>query len=204
MLARAPARWRAATDWYSPRVACESASGPVIRRATRDDLANLVRVAREAFFATYSTIDDPLDVAAYAERNFTTEAFGAVLDDLSAHLAVLLDAGGMAGYALLVRSPAPGCVVAGRAVELSRLYLLPDRIGRGHGAALLRHALDWAAESGFDTLWLGVYDRNERAMAFYRRFGFEVVGTRPFDWHGEIYHDPVMARAVKLPRLANG
>jgi ribosomal protein S18 acetylase RimI-like enzyme len=178
-------------------VACEDTPRPVIRRATRDDLANLVHVARESFFATYGTLDDPLDVRAYAERHFTAEAFGAVLDDSSAHLAVLLDAGAIAGYALLVESAAPNGVTGNRPVELSRLYLLADRIGRGHGAALLAHALDWAAASGFDTLWLGVYDRNERAMAFYRRFGFEVVGTRPFDWHGVIYHDPVMARSVR-------
>jgi len=185
-------------------VAIDPATCPVIRRATRDDLADLVRVARESFFAAYCAIDDPDDVRAYAERHFTAEVFAAAIEDSSGLLAVLLDAGEITGYALLVESAAPNGVTGNQPVELSRLYLLADRIGRGHGAALLAHALDWAAESGFDTLWLGVYDRNERAMAFYRRFGFEVVGTRPFDWHGEIYHDPVMARAVKSPRLANG
>jgi ribosomal protein S18 acetylase RimI-like enzyme len=178
-------------------VAPDPATCPHIRAATQGDIPNLVRVARASFFAAYSPIDGPESVRAYAERHFTAEAFAAMLDDPTAHLAVLVDAGELAGYALLVESPAPSCVAGGRVVELSRLYLLADRIGRGLGAALLRHALDWCAASGFDTLWLGVYDRNERGIAFYRRFGFEIVGTRPFDWHGVIYHDPVMARSVR-------
>lgn len=183
--------------WYISRVAEEPAASHLIRRATHDDLPSLVRVARQSFFDAYSVIDDPEDVRVYAERHFTVDAFAAAVDDGSSLVALLFDAEGLAGYALLVRSRPPVCVPGASAVELSRLYLLADRIHRGHGAALMKHALKWAADEGFATMWLGVYDRNERAMAFYRRFGFEVVGTRPFDWHGATYHDPVMARAVR-------
>jgi ribosomal protein S18 acetylase RimI-like enzyme len=49
---------------------------------------------------------------------------------------------------------------------------------------------------GGRTVWLGVYDRNVRAVAFYERQGFRQVGTREFEFGGRIYVDPVMARSL--------
>ena len=49
---------------------------------------------------------------------------------------------------------------------------------------------------GAGTLWLGVYDRNVRAVEFYRRFGFAQVGVSEFLFGGRIYSDPIYAAAV--------
>jgi ribosomal protein S18 acetylase RimI-like enzyme len=53
-------------------------------------------------------------------------------------------------------------------------------------------AIEEARRLGGRTLWLGVYERNPRAIAFYRRFGMQVVGTKPWAWGGEVFQDPVM------------
>ena len=54
-----------------------------------------------------------------------------------------------------------------------------------------------ARETGYRTLWLGVWGRNERAIAFYRRQGFRAVGTQAFPFGKEIQHDIVMFREIE-------
>jgi ribosomal protein S18 acetylase RimI-like enzyme len=58
----------------------------------------------------------------------------------------------------------------GRALELGRLYLREE--AKGLGARLLSHGLAQAEAAGYEVLWLLVWGRNERAIRFYRAWGF--------------------------------
>lgn len=84
-------------------------------------------------------------------------------------------------------------------IELARLYLREEALGKGLGAAFMRAAHAEARRQGCQTLWLGVYDRNVRAREFYRRSGFADVGTKEFLFGGLSYADPVMAAPVRPP-----
>ena len=70
------------------------------------------------------------------------------------------------------------------------------RYGQGDGAALMQKALDEGRRLGCATLWLSLWDQNHRAMAFYEKWGFAIVGTMPFLFGGVMYEDTVMARAL--------
>ena len=93
----------------------------------------------------------------------------------------------------------PACVADRKAVELSRLYLLASAQGAGVGGALIAAAIAEAAALGGRTVWLGAYDRNVKALAFYARRGFVRVGTHDFEFAGQIYADPVFTRRVAEP-----
>lgn len=179
-----------------PEHARTSVSELVIRRATRDDVDALVPFAQQAFRDAYRLLDDPADIEAYVTGHFTTEAFFSILEDASSTLFVATLGNQLAGYAHLARSVAPPCVTGPRPIELARIYLRHDAIGRGHGAALMRHVFSEARRQACGTVWLGVYDRNVRAREFYRRWGFRDVGTKGFLFGGRIYADPVMAAEV--------
>jgi ribosomal protein S18 acetylase RimI-like enzyme len=69
-------------------------------------------------------------------------------------------------------------------------------VGSGIGAALMRAVLDAARRNGRKTLWLGVWERNARAIAFYERWGFEVVGEHVFRLGSDEQTDLIMERAV--------
>lgn len=172
-------------------------AGPTIRAATADDGAALVALARRSFFEAYCETDDHGVIDEYCTRNFTRERFASILADPRSRVLLADDgAGGLAGYAQLADSAPPGCVRGAHPIELVRLYLAREWIGRGLGAALMLKSIDEARRLGGRTLWLGVYERNERAMAFYTRFGMRVAGTKPWEWGGEIFQDPVMERAI--------
>ncbi|MDQ3134757.1 MAG: GNAT family N-acetyltransferase, partial [Acidobacteriota bacterium] len=81
-------------------------------------------------------------------------------------------------------------------VELVRLYVGRDWLGRGVGAALMGGCLDEARRGRHKTLWLGVWEHNQRAQAFYRRWDFREVGTHIFQLGSDAQTDLLLERAV--------
>lgn len=168
----------------------------VVRRATREDVEALVPFARQAFRDAYRLLDEPQDIEDYVLRHFTLASFGALLEDARSTLLVATAAGQLTGYAHVACTAAPACVAGPRPIELARIYLRHDVVGRGYGAVLMNAVFAEARRRRCRTIWLGVYDRNVRAREFYRRWGFVDVGTKEFLFGGRSYADPVMAAAV--------
>jgi ribosomal protein S18 acetylase RimI-like enzyme len=54
---------------------------------------------------------------------------------------------------------------------------------------------------GADTLWLGVWERNLRTQAFYRKCGFEDVGQQGFRVGTDLQTDRVMALRLPIPTV---
>ena len=169
---------------------------PLIRTATAADIDTLSALGARTFRQTYSTISDPGEVDDYANEHFTRPKIeGWLATPASVTLLASVD-GEPVGYAHVRRAKVPACVADREAVELSRLYLLASAQGRGVGAALMGRALEAVVQLGGRTVWLGVYDRNERALAFYDAWGFAQAGTHEFVFGGQVYADPVLARAI--------
>jgi ribosomal protein S18 acetylase RimI-like enzyme len=83
-----------------------------------------------------------------------------------------------------------------RPLELARIYVLREWHGRGIAAALMRHCLEEAQHQGARTLWLGVWEQNHRAQAFYRKYGFEDVGWHLFHIGKDPQRDRVFAKEI--------
>jgi diamine N-acetyltransferase len=75
------------------------------------------------------------------------------------------------------------------AVEIQRIYLLQAQVGQGQGKLLMNHCLDWARAGGYEAVWLGVWERNERALAFYQKMGFVRFGYHYFPFGSERQRD---------------
>ena len=82
------------------------------------------------------------------------------------------------------------------AVELSKMYVLPDAHGAGVSAALMATALDTSRALGAACVWLGVNQENQRAQRFYAKHGFTVSGTKTFRLGGQIENDYVMVHPL--------
>ena len=173
-----------------------SSSPLTVRAATAGDIYALVELGATTFRETYQLTEDPADMDDYVAREFTPEIFAAILADAQSALLVATDGERLVGYAHLIESPPPPCVTRPAPIELKRLYLRQDVIGRRYGAQLMRAALEAARQRECRTMWLVVYIRNERAINFYRRWDFIDVGIKDFYFGGRAYPDPVMARAV--------
>ena len=168
----------------------------LIRPATAVDVERLCAVAARTFRETYRPTCDPGEVEDYVRDAFTPEAVGAWLDEHDAHTLLALLGSEVVGYARVRRGATPAGVDGPEPVELVRLYVDATLHGRGIGAALMRACLDSARALGARTIWLGAYEENRRALAFYADWGFVPAGTRPFEFGGRIYADPVLQRAL--------
>src|SRR5258708_3798974 len=102
----------------------------------------------------------------------------------------------LAGYAQLRLGPAPPCVEGSAPIELRRFYVAREWHGQGVAQTLMSHVDMQADRVGARTLWLGVWERNERGKAFYRKCGFVDFGTQIFVVGTDPQTDRVMARAV--------
>lgn len=167
-----------------------------IRRAAPADAATLAPFAAAAFWDTYRDIDDADDIASYVAKHLTAEELSRVMQQPGSTTLVAETAQDVAGYAILTWSEAPPCVAGERPIELARLYLGQAFIGQGHGLRLMQALHQEAAAQGARTMWLGVYDRNLRAVRFYERFGFAKVGGKEFLFGGKVYIDPIYAAPV--------
>lgn len=140
-------------------------------------------------------------MAAHIAAHLTPEHF-ARWSDSPRHSLLVAHAPDVVGYALLVRGEPDGTaerqtldqvVGAGPYVELSKIYVHPARQGDGTAALLMSAAIEAAPRLlPGGALWLGTNGLNARAQAFYRRHGFEVVGTRTYDVGGVQHDDVVM------------
>ena len=168
----------------------------LIRPATPADVGTLCRLGAATFRETYRTISDPREVDEYADAHFTEDKVAAWLSRPHARTLLASVADTPVGYAHVRRAKVPACVDDRDAVELSRLYLLASAQGSGVGGTLIAAAIAEIAALGGETVWLGAYDRNVKALAFYTRRGFVQVGTHEFEFGGQVYADPVLTRRV--------
>jgi GNAT superfamily N-acetyltransferase len=172
-----------------------------IRRAVPADAALLAAFGRQAFHDTFAADNRPEDMAAYLAATFGEARQRAeLLDPGSTYLVAEHDDGAgadMVGYARLRTGDAPAVVRAAPAVEIARFYARRDMMGRGVGASLMVACLAQAGALGARAAWLGVWEHNTRAIAFYERWGFADVGTCEFVLGEDVQTDRIMARAIE-------
>jgi GNAT superfamily N-acetyltransferase len=167
----------------------------MIRRATPADAAALSAFARDIFSATFGPDNRPGDVAAYVAEVFSPAQQEQEIRDPDS-LVLLEEQGGcIAGYAHLVRAGTAE-VRAERPVELRRFYIAQHLQGTGAAHRLMDRVLAESEATGGDVLWLGVWERNPRAIAFYLRKGFQRVGEHHFQLGDDLQLDWLMARPV--------
>ncbi len=151
-----------------------------IRIAKPADVERLADLARRTFEAAFSEFNTPENMASYLEKAFNTQQMLSELEDNASTFIWAEQTGIPAGYAKLRRGTIRGCVTGPRPVELERMYAETDRIGVGVGKTLLHTSIKIAQAEGYQSLWLGVWEFNERAIEFYHRQGFVDVGEQDF------------------------
>jgi ribosomal protein S18 acetylase RimI-like enzyme len=167
-----------------------------IRHATDADASAVAAFAQRTFVETFAADNTPEDMAAQVAKSFGPPIqLGEIRDpDVITLLAELGPQ--LTGFAQVRRGPPPPCVNGPSPVELQRFYVDRPFHGRGIAQALMRAVDDVARQLGGRTLWLGVWERNARAIAFYAKCGFVDVGEHPFLFGTDEQTDRVMARPV--------
>jgi ribosomal protein S18 acetylase RimI-like enzyme len=167
-----------------------------IRPARVPDAPWLAELAERTFRETYSPHNTPEDMERYVRDHFGATRQESELRDPRMTTLVAEVEGQPAGYVQLARVPPPSVVTGAAPVEIHRFYVDRPWHGRGLAQQLMDAAFGAARADGARTIWLGVWERNPRAIAFYRKCGFLDVGTQTFVLGADHQRDLVLARTL--------
>jgi ribosomal protein S18 acetylase RimI-like enzyme len=171
-----------------------------IRRATPADAERLADLAARTFYDSFAVDNRPEDMAVHTARSYSPAIQVAEINDPAVRTLLVKNAAEAIAYTQLrfrhPNKPTPACVTGPNPCEIWRFYIDRPWIGRGVAQRLMSAALDEAKSLGAQTLWLGVWEKNPRAIAFYRKCGFTHVGEHSFLFADDMQTDLVMARSV--------
>jgi GNAT superfamily N-acetyltransferase len=165
------------------------------------DAGALASLAAETFALACPPGADPASIAEFIAAHLSRERFDGYLADPERDIRLAFDDDDPAGYTMLVfgephDADAAAVIVHHPTAELSKVYVLGHHHGAGIAAALMAATLDAARTRGAAGVWLGVNQHNARALRFYEKSGFAVVGTKTFQVGQELHDDFVMERAL--------
>ncbi len=151
-----------------------------IRYANENDASWLAELGRKTFYDTFKEYNTAEDMGNYLSEHFSPEIQTFELKDPNIIFLIAEINGTPVGYVKLIGQSRDDEVSGTNPVELQRIYVIQAYIGKGAGAQLMTESIRAAKERGFDCLWLGVWEKNERAIKFYEQWGFQKVGNHVF------------------------
>jgi ribosomal protein S18 acetylase RimI-like enzyme len=166
-----------------------------VRYAGLSENALLAELGARTFADTFAAENTPEDMKAYLANAFSPEKQAQELADPASTFLIMESRGAPVGYAQLKQGGAPQ-IADERAVEIVRIYADREWLGKGVGGQLMQACLREAEWRNCDVIWLGVWERNTRAIRFYQKWGFERVGTQFFRLGTDLQTDWVMVRKV--------
>ncbi|HEY5729741.1 MAG TPA: GNAT family N-acetyltransferase [Anaerolineales bacterium] len=151
-----------------------------IRYGTPTDANELAEIGARTFYDAYIETTDPDSLQAYIQKAFSPEIQHNELSNPDSIFLIVEVDGRIAGYAYLMLST--------KSMQISRIYLLQQYIGKG----LMSSIFDEASQRHCDSIWLGVWEKNGKAISFYKKAGFRETGSQPFEFGDKIHEDRIM------------
>jgi diamine N-acetyltransferase len=167
-----------------------------IRFAKPEDAALIADMSRKAFYDTFAKDNTPTDMELFMEKQFSKEKLMDEVKQDSQFFLLAYKDGEPAGYAFLRKTVPEGIESDGKWMEISRIYVLKQFIGIGAGSALMQSCIDFAKEHDASVVWLGVWENNLPAIAFYHRWGFKKFSTHPFRLGNDVQTDWLMKKEL--------
>ena len=165
-----------------------------IRQLIPADLASLCQLSRQTFSEAFGAANDPQPFQAYLDHAFSKEQLQEELAHPFSQFFFAERDRIPLGYMKLVAGKQPNGIQGGKVLEIQRIYVRQEYRGKGVGKILMKRALEVAEHSQAEYLWLGVWELNPKAIAFYEKWGFEPVGSQEFKLGDEIQKDIVMKK----------
>jgi len=151
-----------------------------IRRATKKDARVLSDIGGLTFTQSYARIIPAGELAGYTRQTFSIEKFTSELTIPRIVYLLATFETVPCGYSKLEPTVPPLQINFQNPVELVRLYVLPEYVGKRIGTKLIEKSLGAALDCGFCSCWLRVWRGNERAIKFYHNRGFREIGSEPY------------------------
>lgn len=151
-----------------------------VRYGTMDDAALLAALGAKTFYDTFAKDNTPENIDSYLRKSFSRDIQIQELSDPNIIFLIAESAGIPVGYTQLLLNSSDESIKGYKPLEIRRIYTSRDYLGTGVGKSLMQAVIYEAKQRGFDSIWLGVWEKNRRAIDFYTQWGFRQVGSHEF------------------------
>jgi ribosomal protein S18 acetylase RimI-like enzyme len=161
-----------------------------------DQAALLCQLCRDTFFESFAPLNHLKDLEDYMNAAFSEEVLTAELHNPASRFYFALEEGKIVGYLKVNFAEAQTELQDKDALELQRIYVSQSAQGKQIGQALMAKAVEIARENDLKTIWLGVWERNEKAILFYEKQGFVPFGDHIFLLGSDAQRDVLMRKLL--------
>jgi ribosomal protein S18 acetylase RimI-like enzyme len=164
-----------------------------VRTATNKDALVIADLSRETFYNAFASANTKADMDKFMNEVFTREKLMAELDLPNNIFLLAFNGDEVAGYARLRDKSIPETTLGtDNILEIVRIYAVSSETGKGTGSVLMNESIARARKKNREYIWLGVWEKNERAIRFYERFGFKKFGEHDFILGNDVQTDWLM------------
>ncbi len=167
-----------------------------IRQCTFEDLYKLQEISYETFNETFKHQNSPENMNAYLEKAFNVKQLEKELSNVSSQFHFVYFHNEIAGYLKVNTNDAQSEEMDDDSLEIERIYIKSEFQKLGLGKYLLDKAMEIAIEQNKQKVWLGVWEKNENAIAFYQKMGFVQTGIHSFYMGNEEQTDFIMCKTL--------
>ena len=151
-----------------------------IRKAGEKDIGKLKEIGKRTFTETFSSENSEENMVEYLKNGFSNEKLQKELIDENAEFYFAELDGSVIGYLKVNFGPSQTEIKDENALEIERIYVLKEFQGKKVGQILYNKAMELAQTHHVDYVWLGVWEKNPRAIRFYKKNGFEAFDKHIF------------------------
>src|SRR5687768_15644708 len=138
-----------------------------IRYATESDAELIADMSRSTFYETFAAYNSSKNMELFLKDQFTRPRLIKEVGAVENTFLLAYHNKEVAGYVKLRQGDVPKQLKGLRALEVARIYVVKDFIGKGVGKELMQASIDIAKDRKLDVIWLAVWEKNERAFRFY-------------------------------------
>jgi GNAT superfamily N-acetyltransferase len=170
-----------------------------IRQIGVDNASALQNISRNTFQEAFATENDAQNMEQYLTENLSIERLTSELQAPCSQFYFAEVSGTPIGYLKVNYSACQTEPQGENSLEIERIYITKEHYGKGVAQALFQKAIDIATIRNARNLWLGVWEHNYRALAFYRKNGFVEFGRHVFMLGADAQTDIMMRRELPMP-----
>ncbi|WP_088344929.1 GNAT family N-acetyltransferase [Bacillus cereus] len=167
-----------------------------IKKGTLEDLYTLQEISYETFNETFKGQNSPQNMIAYLEKAFNLKQLEKELSNVASQFFFVYFNNEVAGYLKVNTNDAQSEEMGDESLEIERIYIKGEFQKHGLGKYLLNKSIEIAMEHNKKKIWLGVWEKNENAIAFYKKMGFVQTGVHSFYMGDEEQFDFIMIKTL--------
>ena len=167
-----------------------------IRYATTDDAELIADLSRKTFYETFAYVNTKENMDKFMNEQFSREKLMKEVTEPGNTVLLAFDGDAAVGYATMREGEKFPDFNDKDSIEIARIYAVNTYIGTGVGQQLMRQCIFVAKELKKEIIWLGVWEKNSRAIAFYTKWGFEKFNEHDFLLGDDVQKDWLLMKKL--------